>query len=142
MANMACFGSLVVVPILIGVLGGDYPALYPALDMFMAPFLAKMAMDIDEVLVLQQQQQEISWTALQYHHFLRYEAKDLIDTIHYGNHIKFCWWIFCWWLHGQAPQAFLGCDSLADLSTELSRIDLASFRESSLELDMHIRLRS
>jgi len=54
MANMACFGSLVVVPILIGVLGGDYPALYPALDMFMAPFLAKMAMDIDEVLVLQQ----------------------------------------------------------------------------------------
>lgn len=53
---MACFGSLIVVPILIGVLGGDYPALYPALDMFMAPFLAKMAMDIDEVLVLQQQQ--------------------------------------------------------------------------------------
>jgi MFS superfamily sulfate permease-like transporter len=43
---------------LIGVLGGDYPAVYPALDMFMAPFLAKMAMDIDEVLVLQQQQQQ------------------------------------------------------------------------------------
>eukprot|EP00984_Skeletonema_dohrnii_P019135 scaffold9084_cov189-Skeletonema_dohrnii-CCMP3373.AAC.1 len=58
MANMACFGSLVAIPILIAVLGGDYPALYPALDMFMAPFLAKMAMDIDEVLVLQQQQQQ------------------------------------------------------------------------------------
>ena len=58
MANMACFGSLVAIPILIVVLGGDYPALYPALDMFMAPFLAKMAMDIDEVLVLQQQQQQ------------------------------------------------------------------------------------
>jgi len=55
---MACFGSLVAIPILIVVLGGDYPALYPALDMFMAPFLAKMAMDIDEVLVLQQQQQQ------------------------------------------------------------------------------------
>ena len=33
------------------VLSSDYPALYPCLDMFMAPFLAKMAADIDEVLV-------------------------------------------------------------------------------------------
>ena len=58
MAHMACFGSLVVIPILIAVLGGDYPALYPALDMFMAPFMAKMAMDIDEVLVLQQHDED------------------------------------------------------------------------------------
>ena len=57
MANMTCFGSLIVIPILIVVLGGDYPALYPCLDMFMAPFLAKMAIDIDEVLVVVQQQQ-------------------------------------------------------------------------------------
>mmetsp|Transcript_16617 Transcript_16617/g.35906 ORF Transcript_16617/g.35906 Transcript_16617/m.35906 type:complete len:1197 (-) Transcript_16617:138-3728(-) len=51
MALMACMGSLITAPMLICVLGGDYPALYPCLDMFMAPFLAQMAVDIDEVLV-------------------------------------------------------------------------------------------
>ena len=48
---MACVGVLLTGPMQITVLGGDYPALYPCLDMFMAPFLAKMASDIDDVLV-------------------------------------------------------------------------------------------
>ena len=56
MALMACMGSLISAPMLIAVLGGDYPALYPCLDMFMAPFLGQMAADIDEVLVGLQQQ--------------------------------------------------------------------------------------
>ena len=51
MALMACMGSLLSGPMLVSVLGGDYPALYPCLDMFMAPFLAQMAADIDEILV-------------------------------------------------------------------------------------------
>jgi MFS superfamily sulfate permease-like transporter len=51
MALMACVGSLLTAPFLITVLGGDYPALYPCLDLFMAPYLGKMASDIDEVLV-------------------------------------------------------------------------------------------
>jgi hypothetical protein len=51
MALMGCTATLVTAPIIIAVLGGDYPAPYPALDMFMAPFLAQMAADVDEVLV-------------------------------------------------------------------------------------------
>lgn len=55
---MATLSSLISIPILISALGGDYPALYPMLDMFMAPFLGKMAVDIDEVLVGYQQQEQ------------------------------------------------------------------------------------
>ena len=53
MALAACVGSLFSGPMLISVLGGpgDYPALYPCIDMFMAPFLAQMAVDVDEALV-------------------------------------------------------------------------------------------
>jgi hypothetical protein len=53
MALTACVGSLFSGPMLIAVLGGsrDYPALYPCLDMFMAPFLAQIAVDVDEALV-------------------------------------------------------------------------------------------
>jgi hypothetical protein len=53
MALTACVGSLFSGPMLIAVLGGrrDYPALYPCLDMFMAPFLAQIAVDVDESLV-------------------------------------------------------------------------------------------
>lgn len=43
MALMGAVSTLVTSPIIILVLGGDYPAPYPALDMFLAPFLAKMA---------------------------------------------------------------------------------------------------
>jgi hypothetical protein len=49
MALAACVGSLISGPMLISMLGNanDYPALYPCLDMFMAPFLAQMAADVD-----------------------------------------------------------------------------------------------
>ena len=50
MVLMACMGSLISGPLLITVLGGDYPSLYPCLDMFLAPFYAQMAVDIDSVL--------------------------------------------------------------------------------------------
>jgi len=50
MVLMACLGSLISGPLLITVLGGDYPSLYPCLDMFLAPFYAQMAVDIDSVL--------------------------------------------------------------------------------------------
>jgi hypothetical protein len=43
MAMMGAVATLVAGPIIIGVLGGFFPAPYPALDMFLAPFLAKMA---------------------------------------------------------------------------------------------------
>ena len=51
MALMACVGTMASCPMLIAVLGGDNPALYPCVDMFMAPFLAHMAIDIDSKLV-------------------------------------------------------------------------------------------
>jgi hypothetical protein len=53
MALAACVGSLISGPMLITMLGhaNDYPALYPCLDMFMAPFLAQMAADVDEGLL-------------------------------------------------------------------------------------------
>ena len=51
MALMACVGTLASCPMLIAVLGGDNPALYPCVDMFMAPFLAHMAADIDSKMV-------------------------------------------------------------------------------------------
>jgi len=51
MALMACVGTLFSCPMLIAVLGGDNPALYPCVDMFIAPFLAHMAADIDSKLV-------------------------------------------------------------------------------------------
>jgi MFS superfamily sulfate permease-like transporter len=49
MALAACVGSLISGPMLIVMLGNanDYPALYPCPDMFMAPFLAQMAADVD-----------------------------------------------------------------------------------------------
>jgi len=50
MVLMACMGSLISGPLLITVLGADYPSLYPCLDMFLAPFYAQMAVDIDSVL--------------------------------------------------------------------------------------------
>jgi hypothetical protein len=43
MAMMGAVSTLVAAPLIIAALGGDYPAPYPALDMFLAPFLAKMA---------------------------------------------------------------------------------------------------
>ena len=43
MALMGCVATLITAPMIITVLGADYPAPYPALDMFLAPFLAKMA---------------------------------------------------------------------------------------------------
>lgn len=51
MALMGCVGTLVTAPLITLVLGFDYPAPYACLDMFLAPFLAKMAADVDEVLV-------------------------------------------------------------------------------------------
>ncbi|KAL3797238.1 hypothetical protein HJC23_004530 [Cyclotella cryptica] len=51
MALMGCVGTLVTAPMMTLVLGLDYPASYPSLDMFLAPFLAQMAADVDEVLV-------------------------------------------------------------------------------------------
>mmetsp|Transcript_13080 Transcript_13080/g.27490 ORF Transcript_13080/g.27490 Transcript_13080/m.27490 type:complete len:1323 (+) Transcript_13080:168-4136(+) len=51
MALMACVGSLITCPMFIALFGSDFPALYPCLDMFMAPFLAKLAADVDESLV-------------------------------------------------------------------------------------------
>ena len=50
MAHMACVGSLLSGPMLVAGLGGSYPALYPSVDMFLAPFLAGIAADVDEVL--------------------------------------------------------------------------------------------
>ncbi len=48
-ATRACVGGLISGPMLIAMLGNanDYPALYPCPDMFMAPFLARMAGDVD-----------------------------------------------------------------------------------------------
>jgi hypothetical protein len=43
MAMMGCVSTLITAPIVISVLGGGFPALYPCLDMFLAPFLAKIA---------------------------------------------------------------------------------------------------
>jgi hypothetical protein len=53
MALAACVGSLISVPMPFAMLGNakDYPALYPCPDMFMAPFLARMAADVDEGLL-------------------------------------------------------------------------------------------
>ena len=43
MALMGCVATLVTAPVIISILGRDYPAPYPCLDMFLAPFLAQMA---------------------------------------------------------------------------------------------------
>ncbi|KAL7550719.1 hypothetical protein ACHAWF_013954 [Thalassiosira exigua] len=51
MALSAAMGTLVAAPVLVGGLGGEYRAVYPCLDMFMAPFLGQMAADVDEILV-------------------------------------------------------------------------------------------
>ena len=43
MALMGSVSTLVSAPLITYALGGDYSAMYPCLDMFLAPFLAKMA---------------------------------------------------------------------------------------------------
>ena len=52
MALMGCVATLVTAPMIISVLGSDYPAPYPALDMFLAPFLAKMAGELFEASIV------------------------------------------------------------------------------------------
>lgn len=49
-AKMASLGILLASPIFVLFLGGDIPAIYPTSDLFLAPFLANLAVTIDETL--------------------------------------------------------------------------------------------
>jgi len=49
-AKMAALGILLASPIFVGFLGQDIPAIYPTSDLFLAPFLANLALTIDEAL--------------------------------------------------------------------------------------------
>jgi MFS superfamily sulfate permease-like transporter len=49
-AKMAALGILLAAPVFVGFLGHDVPAIYPTSDLFMAPFLANLAVSIDESL--------------------------------------------------------------------------------------------
>ena len=49
-AKMAALGILLAAPVFVGFLGHDVPAIYPTSDLFMAPFLANLAVTIDESL--------------------------------------------------------------------------------------------
>lgn len=50
MARTAALGSIIAGPVFIWELGSQIPAIYPASDLFLAPFLAKLADEIDQVL--------------------------------------------------------------------------------------------
>uniref|UniRef100_A0A7S4MC96 Uncharacterized protein n=1 Tax=Odontella aurita TaxID=265563 RepID=A0A7S4MC96_9STRA len=51
MAQMAALGSLTANPAFIFLLGGDLPALYPCIDLFLAPFAANLAAAVDQAFV-------------------------------------------------------------------------------------------
>lgn len=50
MAKMAAIGTLFAGPVFVFELGLDVPAIYPASDLFLSPFLAQVAADIDSTL--------------------------------------------------------------------------------------------
>jgi len=50
MAKMAAIGTLFAGPVFVWELGLDVPAIYPASDLFLSPFLAQVAADIDDSL--------------------------------------------------------------------------------------------
>lgn len=56
MARLSTVGIIMAGPLLIYRLDRYVPALYPSMDLFLAPFLAQAAADVDEALTLRQQQ--------------------------------------------------------------------------------------
>jgi len=50
MARMGALGPIVNAPLLIPILNDEFPALYPCLDLFIAPFVSTMARQIDQSL--------------------------------------------------------------------------------------------
>jgi hypothetical protein len=50
MAKVAACGSIFCAPVYIWRLGNQIPALYPTIDLFLAPFIANLAVIVDETL--------------------------------------------------------------------------------------------
>ena len=51
LAKMASLGILLASPLFISIMGKQIPAIYPTSDLFLAPFLAQLAVEIDEELM-------------------------------------------------------------------------------------------
>lgn len=57
-AKMTALGIFLAAPVFVGFLGSDVPAIYPSSDLFMAPFLAELAVTVDETLYLENLQDD------------------------------------------------------------------------------------
>ena len=51
MAKLSTIGILIAGPVFVARLGRDVPAIYPTVDLFLAPFIARAAQQVDEALV-------------------------------------------------------------------------------------------